>query len=174
MADSLVAQGLLTRDRVRGKRVQEIQLPCQTHEIVSNSDGQYPVVIHLHHVVAFVRAYLATVVTLHVMSLSWALKRLTAKSARGVSKGVPTNVKDTRELVLVFRRLRLLLYTAKSACLFDSIVMMRFLSAYSIYPTFVIGVAMEPFRAHCWLQEGSIVLNGVPKDTEQCSPILTI
>jgi hypothetical protein len=174
MVNSLITEGLLTRDPAHGKRVTEIRLACPKRPIIADSDLQAPVVIRFRHIANFLRAYLMTLLTLRLISLSCALERLTAISARQGFKPTPSNLDEARELVSIFKRLRLLTYTAKSKCLFDSIAMLRFLSAYKIFPTLVIGVQTSPFLAHCWLQEGDIAFNCEPTDTENYSPILTI
>jgi hypothetical protein len=174
VVNSLVAQGLLTHDRRLGKRVTRILLPRPEHPIVADSDLQKPVSIRARHVIAFANAYFATVLTLRGMSLSCALTSLTRLCARRASNRIPASLQLTRGLVLAFKRLRLLFYTARSECLFDSIVMLRFLSSHGIRPTFVIGISSPPFCAHCWLQVADVVLNSEPAYTQRFSPILTI
>jgi len=38
----------------------------------------------------------------------------------------------------------------------------------------VIGVQLRPFLAHCWVQQGTIVLNDTPEDVAAFTPILVI
>jgi hypothetical protein len=37
----------------------------------------------------------------------------------------------------------------------------------------VIGVKLNPFAAHCWLQVGDVVLNDLPERVAAFTPILT-
>lgn len=44
-------------------------------------------------------------------------------------------------------------------CLYDSLALRLFLQRRSIAVDLVIGTKLHPFAAHCWLQDGTIVLN---------------
>ena len=79
-----------------------------------------------------------------------------------------------RSLLTAFGRLRPLFYTLRSACLLDSLTLLHFLSAEDIHPDWVFGVKTEPFDAHCWLQQGELLLNDVPDRVRQYSPILVV
>jgi len=79
-----------------------------------------------------------------------------------------------RQRVAEFKRLRTFIYTANDACLFDSLTLSKFLFSYGIYPNVVFGVDTNPFAAHCWLQEGSIVINDDPLDVSRYVPVLII
>lgn len=72
----------------------------------------------------------------------------------------------------VFCRVRPWLYSARGACLLDSLAMAEFLSGYGIYPHWVVGVQAKPFRAHSWLQWGAAVLNDTVESVKQFEPIL--
>ena len=78
------------------------------------------------------------------------------------------------ELVIVFRSLRRLFYTAKDRCLFDSMVMTRFLHSYGVAHSLVIGVTAEPLTAHSWLQHGGVVLNCDAEIACRFRPILVV
>lgn len=82
--------------------------------------------------------------------------------------------RDVRPLVTAFTRLRPVFYTLRAACLLDSLTLLHFLSADGICPDWVFGVKTEPFDAHCWVQQGEVVLNDVPDRVRQYSPILVV
>lgn len=44
-------------------------------------------------------------------------------------------------------------------CLLDSIALVRFLSRRHLRADIVLGVTLDPFAAHCWVQAGAWVLN---------------
>lgn len=79
-----------------------------------------------------------------------------------------------RSLVTAFARLRPLFYTLRCACLLDSLTLLHFLSAEGIHPDWVFGVKTEPFDAHCWVQQGEVLLNDIPDRVRQYSPILVV
>lgn len=101
--------------------------------------------------------------------------RLAARGARGSDPaGGREWARDVRPLVTAFTRLRPLFYTLRAACLLDSLTLLHFLSADGICPDWVFGVKTEPFDAHCWVQQGEILLNDVPDRVRQYSPILVV
>lgn len=92
-------------------------------------------------------------------------------SAGGAQAADPSGLSS---LVTTFARLRPLFYTLRSACLLDSLTLLHFLSAEGIHPDWVFGVKTEPFDAHCWVQQGELLLNDVPDRVRQYSPILVV
>ena len=80
----------------------------------------------------------------------------------------------TRHYLAVFRCIRPFFYGAKDACLFDSMVLAEFLHHYGIFPQVILGVAQDPFSAHCWVQDGPVVLNDDPLHVSQFTPILVL
>jgi hypothetical protein len=79
-----------------------------------------------------------------------------------------------RLLVTAFARLRPLFYTLRAACLLDSLTLLHFLGAEGIHPDWVFGVKTDPFDAHCWIQQGEVLLNDIPDRVRQYSPILVV
>ena len=101
-----------------------------------------------------------------------------AARARKVREGVrapqePDPIR-ARSLVAAFARLRPLFYSPRTACLLDSLTLLHFLNPEGIHPDWVFGVKTEPFDAHCWIQQGEVLLNDVPDRVRQYSPILVV
>ncbi|HEX8223742.1 MAG TPA: lasso peptide biosynthesis B2 protein [Allosphingosinicella sp.] len=57
-------------------------------------------------------------------------------------------------------------------CLYDSLALRRFLERRSIAADLVIGTKLHPFAAHCWLQDGTTVLNDSLAAARGFTPIL--
>jgi hypothetical protein len=62
----------------------------------------------------------------------------------------------------------------KRVCLRDSLALHTILTAAGCAPRFLIGVQLDPFRAHCWLEADTVVLNDRLDLTSSFTPILTI
>src|SRR5258708_3033715 len=77
-------------------------------------------------------------------------------------------------LARTFLRLRPLFYTAKNACLFDSLTMTDFILQFGLSPTFVIGVTTKPFGAHAWVQFEDSVLNDSLDNVQPHTPVFSI
>jgi Transglutaminase-like superfamily len=57
-------------------------------------------------------------------------------------------------------------------CLQDSLALLDVFARRRLYPDLVIGVNTSPFRAHCWVQAGSLVLNQNLDQVSAFHPIL--
>lgn len=57
-------------------------------------------------------------------------------------------------------------------CLYDSLALRRYLQRRSIGADLVIGAKLHPFGAHCWLQDGTLVLNDSLASARDFAPIL--
>jgi hypothetical protein len=79
-----------------------------------------------------------------------------------------------QELVRIFSYLRPFVFTASKQCLLNSLTLLEFLAKYDLHPRWVFGVQISPFLAHCWVQDGSWVLNGSAQFTGDFKPIMTV
>lgn len=60
-------------------------------------------------------------------------------------------------------------------CLYDSLALVEFLAYFRVYPDWVFAVQSDPFMAHCWVQQGSTVLNEKTLDEVRAyTPIMKV
>jgi hypothetical protein len=112
----------------------------------------------------------------------WSLKHRPIKEVvqaahlrkKGAAAAPAVDVAMLRELVTAFVHMRPLFYTARDACLLDSVTLIHFLARYGVFPTWVFGVRTEPFYAHCWVQQGDYVFNDTPDFINSFSAILVV
>lgn len=57
-------------------------------------------------------------------------------------------------------------------CLYDSLALRQFLARRHVPAGLVIGVKLHPFGAHCWLQDGTAVLNDALGGARDFQPVL--
>ena len=111
------------------------------------------------------------------MRLRWhPLQRTVASVAsRKASRGAryPLDVARARHLTAIFHRLRRS-FPANYLCLFDSLALIEFLARYNVYPTWVFGVKLEPWAAHCWIQHGPFTFNERAEEAASYTPIMAI
>lgn len=62
----------------------------------------------------------------------------------------------------------------RPVCLLDSMAMLDFLADRGHRPALVFGVTRQPFKAHCWLQDGAVALNDHLDHVVGYSPILAV
>ena len=124
----------------------------------------------------FGRSCLQAQLSLKLRPIQSIVEAVRDRKARQRTTGAPQPADPVRlrSLVTAFARLRPLFYTLRSACLLDSLTLLHFLGAEGIHPQWVFGVKTEPFDAHCWVQQGEVLLNDVPDRVRQYSPILVV
>lgn len=176
-ARELVGHGLFTLDQLAGKRVTPIAVE-RTDAVLVDMDseslsGDRPRIKGVHALNLF-WAYATAKAALRLCSLEYAVNRVRRLKTRDSlkSESIPDSIELLRELVRSFLYLRPLLYAAHHHCLFDSLVLMEFLSRYRLFPTMLMGVRTAPFAAHSWVQYGRYVLNDKPTRTNSYVPIL--
>jgi hypothetical protein len=141
--------------------------------------GQQPS-IRWAHVWRFVLAWMIANAQLRIWSIEYIVrraerrKRLARLRPSGNDRSISHRGEEVEELVGIFYRLRPFLFTATEACLLHSLVLIEFLSRFNVYPTWTFGVKTRPFAAHCWLQEGSMILNGSAQYARKFIPIMAI
>jgi len=106
------------------------------------------------------------IVSLRVRGLRFAL-------AAARRRAVATAIDPDRLIPLsqVYGRLRSML-PLHDICLPDSLALHALLCRRGLASTLVIGVRLDPFMAHCWLQAGGIVLNDTCDHVSPYRPIL--
>ncbi len=66
------------------------------------------------------------------------------------------------------------LLPVRPKCLISSLMLSSFARECGASPSLVFGVQLRPFTAHCWLQDGAIVLNDTIEHCSAFTPILVI
>jgi hypothetical protein len=59
-------------------------------------------------------------------------------------------------------------------CLADSLALSRFLSRRNVASAMVFGVKLDPFAAHCWLQQDDVILNDAADAVATFTPIMAV
>jgi hypothetical protein len=107
-------------------------------------------------------------------SLADIAERVEALRARHSKRGVGLATEMMRVEAARYMRLRPFALTTHDRCLNDSLTLIHFLACQGLFPQWVIGVRVRPFRAHSWVQSGSFVLNDLPERVRHYEPILIV
>lgn len=59
-------------------------------------------------------------------------------------------------------------------CLADSVALLRWLARHGEGATLVLGVKLDPFAAHCWVQADAVLLNDHLEHVERFTPVRTV
>jgi hypothetical protein len=173
LAAALMKRGLITTLKAVGHVPTPVSL-ATNKAIPPGLRAERTYKVQLTHVIRFFRAFLYVAWNLRRKRI----KQLVDRQARmnrdlrlADCTGVPERVRD---LLLVFRRLRLFAYTAHDQCLLDSLVLAEFLRSNGEHPIFCIGVKSKPFLAHAWVQVGDCVLDDTLDHVRNVAPILAV
>lgn len=171
LAEALAQRGLLTCDRENGKHMARLELQLTAAvEFRGLTENEPP--IGPPHVLRFLLACAVAAFKLRRRSLENIVNEVALRKQRHAP--VQSDPLQVEILVRIFRRLTPLLYTARDACLFDSLALIEFLYRYRIFPTWILGVDTRPFQAHSWVQHGTVVLNDDLERARQHRPILAL
>jgi hypothetical protein len=171
LADALVKAGFLTP--IAQVEPGPTFLAIEPHATLTSVGHELVAAAHLHlrHFVAFLRACMWAKRAVDSRLLYSIVCEVAAAKADALQ---PIDLERTIKLVSVFRRLRPYAFAAKDQCLFHALALLKFLSHYDIYPTWIIAVRPKPWAAHSWLQLGSLVLDCNPEEVCEYTPILAI
>jgi hypothetical protein len=99
------------------------------------------------------------------------LPTLLASLSAGRQASARPSAERRARAIAAFRAARRLVPIAPN-CLYDSIALRRFLQRRGIAADLVIGAKLHPFGAHCWLQQGALVLNDTLSAARDFTPVL--
>jgi len=170
----LAAHGLLAEDHAVGRHFVPATPPsCRGPLLDLDADIELRALLRIDpkHIWRLFRAIAATVFIFRFGSLRRAVTRIQRRKKKYGATGV---IDLTSACVHVghFLLLRPLFYAARGRCLFDSLVLVEFLSYYGLYPNLVLGVRTNPFKAHCWVESDGFIFNDNPAITRGYAAIL--
>lgn len=166
--------GLLTTDPRSGRAAHPPQVDDGASSLLQHIPDS-PSRGTLTHLVRLAYAAITVAGILKFRSLEGAVRRLRRRKVAS-SAHIDTAVEATGIATLTrnFFRLRPFIYSSQDKCLYDCLVLLEFLAYFELFPTLVIGVATFPFRAHCWLQYGPLVLTDYLENIRVYTPILVV
>ncbi len=168
----MVAHGMLVTDPERGRPATPIATVRPVRTLIE-FDLDEPPRASASQFRRFARAWMKARVALSLRPIQSTIEAV--RGSRGRLRRAPApDLAATRALVMACTRLRPLFYTLRDACVLDSLTMLHFLASYGAHPEWVFGVKTEPFDAHCWLQQGELLLNDLPERVRRYSPILLV
>ena len=171
IAENLLKRGVLTHSQETGKEASPTRFRRPTADLLSEYELSKPS-IGLFHVIRFVRSYLYVMVSLRAVSLGRIAHRISARREQVGQERCVGSIAEARQLVLVYDYLRPFFFRASEKCLLNSLVLIEFLQHYNVFPTWVIGVSTNPFRAHSWLEIDGLVVDDQEMHVKKFVPIM--
>lgn len=177
---ALLSKGLLTTDMMTGKSATPVGIAKPDRPLLATAllhtlfhdSAAPPPRVGVTDVAAFLAAYARATTSIRLKSIEDIVLGIRAR--RPSTRGGSADPEQMRSLLLKFRLIRPFVYSSMNKCLLDSYVLVEFLARHDLYPLWVFGVRTRPFAAHCWVQEGSFVLNDTPEHAGHHEPIMVV
>ena len=151
----LCKRGVLTRASRNTSDSMMSFLPPNSELSASRSDEFTLLMID---VVNYVLSVAIATALLQFFPIRWicaVASRLGGKASRCMRL---VDIEKARRVLSAYSKLKIYSLRRRS-CLSESLCLKIFMSRYRLYPSWVFGVRMKPFEAHCWLQDGGLVFN---------------
>jgi hypothetical protein len=172
-AEPLVQQGWLLELPALSKEATPVRLPSPETELLAGAPIK-SARIGARAVLTFAFASVFAKLALRFWPFERVIRRVARRKAARADASEPLDIARARQLVDVFGRLRVFLFSHKEKCLHDSLAQLEFLARYGVFPSWVFGVRARPFVAHCWVQYEDIVFNDTVEHVGGYAPIMVV
>ncbi|MEJ1961554.1 MAG: lasso peptide biosynthesis B2 protein [Gammaproteobacteria bacterium] len=172
VVDMLIKEGLVTADASLGKAATPPHLDAPTNTFLANP-RLWPQ-LTTRDLRNFISVWAATTLMLRTLPISWIANRARRRKERLAASAPPFDPRKAQLLTTIHFVLQPAFYSAKDACLRNSLTLVEFLARYQIYPTWAFGVRMEPFAAHSWVQQGPVLFTDPIDHVKTFTPIMLI
>lgn len=169
--NELLNGGLLTTDRSAGRAIAPTRMTLATQPLL-NDEAVPAARASVGHLWNFFAASTVADAQLRWGHLHRTIARVQHRKAQREA-GTPIDVDRARELVAIFGHLRSL-FPRRYLCLYDSLALIEFLARYGIFPSWIFGIRLEPWAAHCWVQETDYIFNEDIEEAAGYTPVMAI
>ncbi len=170
LAEPLLRKGLLTTSPSRRRVPDAIAAPDMSIDAREALAGR---AISPGQLLRFVAATSTAAIWLRFRSL-YAIARSVEKHAGRRQASDSHRQQQLAVEIAAFDRLRPLAFTSRDQCLFDSLALTIYLAGRGVRVQWVIGVEVNPFKAHAWVQHGTEVLNDLHDRVKRFTPLLVV
>jgi Transglutaminase-like superfamily len=172
LASALLSRGVLRLSCDGAKEARQIRVEAPTSELLLERDIK--TATYFLHLPTFVLRTTLAHTLLRRKRFEVIIASVRSRKCHALNSGAAkSDIATVTHLAAIFARMRPL-FPRAFLCLFDSLAMLEFLAAFNQFPTWVFGVRDDPFEAHCWLQEGTVLLNDRRERIEAFTPIMAI
>jgi hypothetical protein len=170
IAETLATEGLLTLG-TEGRSARPAAVDAALISAAAEAASESPRLAQLRH---FASACIRAKWMLTFWPLERTVHRIASRNAVARESFEPFDLERARPLLGSYARMQPRAFSPHNACLRNSLTLLEFLAAQCLYPSWVFGVALAPFAAHCWLQAGPVVLNDSVGHVGCYTPIMVL
>ena len=175
LLDQLAEKGLLTTNSQHHSTIERsaLAVPAAAETLLDVIHMQEPD-IRAHYAASFLLSSYRARALLRWHGLRRVIERVRKKKAALATAAQRSDPERTRALTSIFNRLQPLALDGRDGCLLQSFSQLEFLLYHGVTAEWVFGVRATPFAAHCWLQQGNVLLNDFPQRVCYLSPIMVV
>lgn len=169
LADRLVANGILNRTAINPRQLRQASREGATSALL---DGPGPLQqpADIFALIRFSQSALSTY-QLRKRPLSEQISEIRYWKKTLSDRKAPVRVDQmTRQFNSLYR----IFFATDDACLFHSLMLVRYLILRGVPADLVFGVRLSPFIAHCWAEHQGCVLTDQLENTLNFHPILSV
>ena len=168
LLDEFFATGLLTTDPTAGRAIVPAKVALALEPLLDpdNTTGDQFTAGHVWN-------FLCACASAHLLLRFRSIENTVRHVSRRKAPGCAVDLDKARHLVATFNKLRFL-FPRNYLCLYDSLALLEFLASYQVFPTWVFGIRLEPWSAHCWVQTDRFVFNEGVEEAAGHTPIMAI
>jgi hypothetical protein len=168
IAEKELIDSFLNREIVRfgphePRVIQQTSIRLDGELVAIGDEIDSPASVRIRHVLFFLYALIASRVALRFQPIASVIQRVHARRAAAIRNGHDFDWRRASELVSIFRRIRPYVFVAGGHCLLHALTLVRFLAHYNEFPQLVLGVKVDPWGAHSWVQHGNFLLDTNPE-----------
>jgi hypothetical protein len=156
-----------------GKDATPVQLSPPWAELTTGVEAA-AAPLAVRSVLAFLAASIFAKLALRFWRFERVIRRVRQRKEAHARVAQPLDLVRARQLVDVFGRLRVFLFSSREECLHDSLALLEFLARHGLFPGWVFAVRARPFAAHCWVQQDSLVFNDTVEHVSTYAPIMVV
>jgi hypothetical protein len=173
VAQALLDKGILSEagNSGKGKDATPVVVNAPTRELLPDEFGTRPK-LRWGTIATFLRSTSAAAIAIRRWPLERVIERVRLRNE--AHRDAVPDMNEIQRLVTLFAAMRPILFSARDACLFESLALSEFLARHGIYPVWIFGVQARPFAAHCWLQLNGTVFNDTVEHVIGYTPIMAV
>ncbi len=169
----LAEKGLLCDDVHTGKDATPVSPGPVVRQLLPDGSGGH-VRIDAGSTLNFLLAATRAAARIRCNSLEQVVTCARRRKEDHAGRSLDFDMARAEQLVVTFARLRPLLFSARDACLFSSLVLIELFARHDLFPQWVFGVRTRPFAAHCWVQQDGVLFNDTVEHVSRYTPIMAI
>jgi hypothetical protein len=171
---SLSSRGLIRFGQREPREIPHTSVRLDGELIAIGDEIDTDVRVSIGHVVLFFYSFIASFLALRFRAMAAVIRGIHARRSAAIHNVDEFDWRSASNLVSIFRRIRPYAFVASGHCLLHALTLVRFLAHYDVFPELVLGVKVDPWGAHSWVQHGNLLLDTNPEKVCGFTVILAV